>query len=143
MKVIHTKDLPDDRKVKMHAGVSNRILLESDGMGYSLTKTCITPSAGRVFQHYKNHLEACYCVSGKALLTNAVTGQYWAIGPDVTYVLDQNDPHYFEALEETVLICVFNPPLSGQEIHDKNGSYPAPVISTKQTQANYFNPLGA
>lgn len=142
MKVINTNDLPNCRKVKMHAGISNRILLASDGMGYSLTKTCITPKAGKVFQHYKNHLEACYCVSGKALLTNAKTGECWDIGPDITYVLDKNDPHYFEAIEETVLICVFNPPLTGQEIHDKDGSYPAPSVSTEQSQANYFNPLG-
>jgi L-ectoine synthase len=139
MKVIHTNQLPADRKVKFHAGISNRILLAQDGMGYSLTKTVIEPS-NRVFQHYKNHLEACYCVSGKALLTNAITGQYWAIAPDVTYVLDKNDPHYFEALEETVLICVFNPPLSGQEIHDKDGSYP---LQTDQAMAGYFNALGA
>jgi L-ectoine synthase len=139
MKVIHTNDLTADRKVKFHAGISNRILLAQDGMGYSLTKTVIAPG-NRVFQHYKNHLEACYCVSGKALLTNATTGEYWAIAPDVTYVLDKNDPHYFEALEETVLICVFNPPLSGQEIHDKDGSYP---LQTGQAMAGYFNALGA
>jgi len=142
MKVISTKDLPKDRQVTFHSGISNRILLASDGMGYSLTKTVINPNK-RVFQHYKNHLEACYCVSGKALLVNAKTAQYWAIGPDMTYVLDMHDPHYFEALEETVLICVFNPPLTGQEIHDKDGSYPAPEVSTDQAQANYFNPIGA
>lgn len=139
MKVIHTDQLPVDRKVPYHAGVSNRILLASDGMGFGLTKTVIQPEAGNVYQHYKHHLEACYCVSGKALLTNARTGEYWAIGPDTTYVLDKNDPHYFEALEETVLICVFNPPLTGQEIHDRDGSYP---LQTSQAMAGYFSPLG-
>lgn len=140
MKVIYTSELPSERKVKFHAGISNRILLAKDGMGFGLTKTVIKPEAGNVYQHYKNHLEACYCVSGKAILTNAKTDQFWAISPDVTYVLDNNDPHYFEALEETVLICVFNPPLTGQEIHDKDGSYP---IETRETTAGYFNPLGA
>lgn len=154
MKVVHTKDLPESRKVKMHAGVSNRILLAEDNMGFSMTKTVISPDAGRVFQHYKHHLEACYCVSGKALLTNATTGEYWVIAPDVTYVLDKNDPHYFEALEETVLICTFNPPLTGNEIHQEDGSYRSskadggflsPVYDVKRVPiekvtANDYNP---
>lgn len=123
MKVLNVNDLPDSRKVNFHAGISNRILLASDGMGFSLTKTVIQPGI-RAFQHYKNHYEACYCISGKALLESAKTGQYWSIHPGMCYVLDSHDPHYFEALEETVLICVFNPPLVGSEIHDANGSYP-------------------
>lgn len=123
-------------------------------MGFSMTKTVISPEAGRVFQHYKHHLEACYCVSGKAILTNATTGEYWAIAPDVTYVLDKNDPHYFEALEETVLICTFNPPLTGNEIHQEDGSYRSskadggflsPVYDVKRVPidkvtANDYNP---
>lgn len=152
MKIIKTPELPEERKVEFHAGISNRILVANDGMGYTLTKTVIQPSAGRVFQHYRNHLESCYCVSGKALLTHAETGQYWSIGPDTTYVLDNHDPHYFEALEETTLICVFNPPLEGDETHDANGSYPladagfrSPVYDVKrvpieQVTANDYNP---
>lgn len=152
MKVISIKDLPESRKVEFHAGVSNRILLEEDDMGYTMTKTVIQPSAGKVFQHYKNHLETCYCVRGKATLTNSITGEEFEIGPDVTYVLDKNDPHYFEAHEETVLICTFNPPLTGKEIHQEDGSYTSkdsgfksPVYDVKrvpieQVTANDYNP---
>lgn len=124
MKIIKTQELPPERKVRFHSGISNRLLLASDGMGYSLTKTEIE-AGKRVFQHYKNHLEACYCVSGKAILTDAVTGEDILIEPDTTYVLDDYDPHYFEAIEDTVLICVFNPPLKGNEIHKEDGSYDA------------------
>tara|TARA_R110000782_G_scaffold270483_1_gene371824 strand:- start:29077 stop:29451 length:375 start_codon:yes stop_codon:yes gene_type:complete len=124
MKIIKTQELPLERKVRFHSGISNRLLLASDGMGYSLTKTEIE-AGKRVFQHYKNHLEACYCVSGKAILTDAVTGEDILIEPDTTYVLDDYDPHYFEAIEDTVLICVFNPPLKGSEIHKEDGSYDA------------------
>lgn len=151
MKVINIMDLSEDRKVEFHAGISNRILLEKDGMGYTMTKTVIQPSAGKVFQHYKNHLETCYCVIGKATLTNAETGEEFNIGPDVTYVLDKNDPHYFEAHEETVLICTFNPPLTGHEIHQEDGSYSvsdeflSPVYNVKRVPiekvtANDYNP---
>ena len=148
MKVIDVNGLPKDRKVRFHSGVSNRILLENDGMGYSMTKTVIEPGK-RVFQHYKHHLETCYCVSGNATLTNAVTGEEHRIGPDITYVLDKNDPHWFEAHEETVLICTFNPPLTGQEIHQDDGSYDSgfnsPVYNVKrvpieQVTANDYNP---
>jgi quercetin dioxygenase-like cupin family protein len=152
MKIIDINTLPEDRKVKFHAGVSNRILLDSDNMGYTMTKTVIQPDAGKVFQHYKNHLETCYCVSGRATLTNALTGEEFEIKPDVTYVLDKNDPHYFEAHEETVLICTFNPPLTGQEIHQEDGSYAisdkgfvSPVYNVKRVPiekvtANDYNP---
>lgn len=148
MRMIKTQDA---KAVKFHAGVSHRIITKSDNMGFGFHKTVISPDAGKVFQHYKNHLESCYCVSGKALLTNAVTGEYFAIGADMTYVLDNNDPHYFEALEETVLLCVFNPPLTGDEIHQDDGSYASdngfnsPVYSVKrvpitQVTANDYNP---
>lgn len=155
MKVIKTSCLSEDRKVNFHAGVSNRIVLERDGMGFSMTKTVIEPSAGKVFQHYKHHLEACYCVSGNATLTNAVTGEEFNITDDVTYVLDKNDPHYFEAHEKTILICTFNPPLKGHEIHNADGSYDAqddfnggfksPVYDVKRVPiekvtANDYNP---
>ena len=124
MKVIKTQELEKSRVVNCPKGgfTSNRILLESDGMGYGLTKTVIPP--GRVNRwHYKKHLESCYCISGKGILINEKTQEYFSIYPDVTYVLDNNDPHTFEALEEVTLICVFNPPLTGQEVHQEDGSY--------------------
>lgn len=151
MKVIETSALPEDRKVTFHSGVSNRILLKKDGMGFGMTKTVIEPGK-KVFQHYKNHLESCYCVSGRATLTNAITGEEFEITPDVTYVLDKNDPHWFEAHQQTVLICVFNPPLSGQEVHQADGSYAlpdegfrSPVYDVKRVplekvKANDYNP---
>lgn len=150
MKIIKGFDLHSDRVVPYMSGVSNRLLLEEDGMGYTLTKTIVEPGK-RVFQHYKNHLETCYCVTGRATLTNAITGEEHEIVTDVTYVLDKNDPHWFEAHETTILICVFNPPLTGREIHDGEGSYQlsgdhrSPVYDVKmvpieQVTSNDYNP---
>lgn len=152
MKVIVTSELEDSRVVHCPNGgfVSNRILLKTDGMGYGLTKTVIPP--GRVNRwHYKNHLESCYCVSGKGILINERTEESFSIYPDVTYVLDNNDPHTFEAVEEVVLICVFNPPLTGQEVHRDDGSYSlsdeflSPVYNVRRVPigkvtANDYNP---
>ena len=148
MKVLNASSLPADRIVGCPDGgfTSNRLVVESDGMGYSVTKTVIHPGKPHRW-HYQHHLETCYCVSGKGLLINDATKEYFAIGPDSTYVLDQHDPHTFEALEETILICVFNPPLMGDELHDVERSYPwrSPVYSVRsipieKVTANDYNP---
>ena len=150
MKVIRTSELNKERVVKCPKGgfVSNRILLESDNMGYGLTKTVI-PAGETQHWHYKDHLESCYCVSGMAELKDLETGAIHLIEPDVTYALDNNDDHEFTALEETVLICVFNPPLTGGEIHNEDGSYEpehySPVYNVRRVPiekvtANDYNP---
>ena len=123
IKVINYKELEKDRVVNFHAGVSRRIILKKDNLGFGITRTTIFPEIGRVFQHYKNHQEVWYCVSGLGLLTCKETGKEFYIKPGDTYILAENEPHYFEALEETVLICSWNPPLTGKEIHREDGSY--------------------
>lgn len=123
MKVIRINQLEETiREVKGNGFTSFRALLASDNMGFSLHKTVI-PKGGPYKWHYKNHLEACYCIRGKGELTDLTTGVKHIITPDTIYVLNNNDPHTFEALEDTVLISIFNPPCTGQEIHDKDGSY--------------------
>lgn len=125
MKVIDSHKLPKKRIVECPKGgfISHRILLESDKMGYSLTRT-VVPKNGKQFWHYKNHLETCYCVSGLGILTNTKTKEVHYIKSGIAYVLDLHDPHEFEALDDEVeLICVFNPPLKGTEVHKKDGSY--------------------
>lgn len=99
MKIIDINNLPDDRKVKFHSGVSHRILLKSDGMGYTLTRTVIDAGI-RVFQHYKHHLESCLCVSGHATLENAGTGEKFTIKPGICYVLDKYDPHFLRLMKK-------------------------------------------
>jgi len=150
MKVINTSELDKNRIVVCPNGgfVSNRILLESDGMGYTMTKTLIK-AGEKHFWHYKNHLESCYCIKGKGELTNKITGEVFIIEVDSTYVLDKHDPHYFQAFEDVTLICVFNPPLEGKEIHDDNGSYKkeqkSPVynvisVPIEKITSNDYNP---
>jgi len=148
MKILNATQLPDDRVVQCPRGgfTSHRLVVETDGMGYSMTKTVIHPGKPHRW-HYQHHLETCYCVSGKGLLINEATQEIIAVGPDVTYVLDKHDAHTFEALEPTTLICVFNPPLKGDELHDENDSYPwrSPVYSVRsipieKVTANDYNP---
>jgi L-ectoine synthase len=123
MKVRTIKEIEGtERDVKFKEGKSLRILLEKDSMGFSLHKTII-PKGQKGHWHYKNHQEACYCVSGKGILINLDSNTHYTIEKDSTYILDNYDNHTFEALEDVVLISVFNPPVKGQEVHQKDGSY--------------------
>lgn len=151
MKVYDVNNLDGERIVSCPKGnfVSHRILLEKDNMGYTMTKTVIN-KGGPYFWHYKDHLESCYCVSGNGVLLNKKTGEEYNISADVTYVLDNNDPHEFTALTEVILICVFNPPLTGSEVHLDDGSYEpsgyrSPVYNVKRVpiekiKSNDYNP---
>jgi len=51
------------------------------------------------------------------------TGQKHKIKPGVVYVLDKNDAHTLRASKELKLACVFNPPITGKEVHNADGAY--------------------
>lgn len=126
MKIITIEHLEEtSRQVQCPNGgfTSYRVLVKSDHMGFSLHKTVI-PAGPPQKWHYKHHLEACYCIAGKGVLTNLDNGERYLIVPDRVYVLDKHDPHTFQALEDVVLISVFNPPVVGNEVHGPDGSYP-------------------
>lgn len=150
MKIINSNAMPEDRVVECPKGefVSNRILLESDGLGYSMTKTEI-PAGTKATWQYKHHLESCYCVSGSGVLVDILENENHEITPGVTYALDKHDKHSLWAKTDMVLICVFNPPLTGREVHSEDKSYPksklSPVYSVKsipieKVTANDYNP---
>lgn len=125
MKILTAEMLMDtEREVNCPNGgfVSRRFLLESDNLGYTITHTTITPGMSQRW-HYKNHFESCYCIKGYGILTDVKTGVDYTITPGVMYVLDDHDEHIFKASVETILLCVFNPPLKGREVHLPDGSY--------------------
>ena len=39
---------------------------------------------------------------------------------------NKHDRHILRAAKTMRLICIFNPALTGKEVHDENGGYPAP-----------------
>lgn len=125
MNVIRNKDVAGTKQ-EVHCPnggfVSFRYLIEKDGMGFSVHRTEI-PKGKPQHWHYKNHLEACYCVSGQGLLRNLKTRELFYIKPGTLYALDKHDDHTFEAVEDVVLISIFNPPVTGNEVHQEDGSY--------------------
>lgn len=102
--------------------ISYRLLTESDNMGFTVCKTVI-PKGGPHHWHYTKHQEACYCISGHGLLLNKETSEEFHITPDTIYILDNHDDHEFTAFTDVILISVFNPPLTGHELHKEDGSY--------------------
>ncbi len=101
---------------------STRLLLKDDNMGFSFHITTIYKGAD--FQmHYQNHLESVYCMSGKGEVETLDDGKKYPIEPGTLYILDKHDKHVLRAFEEMKMACVFNPPLTGKEVHNAEGAY--------------------
>ncbi|WP_116365186.1 ectoine synthase [Parahaliea mediterranea] len=101
---------------------SVRMLLKDDNMGFSFHITTIY--AGADFgMHYQNHLESVYCMSGEGEVETVADGKKYPIKPGTLYILDKNDKHILRATKEMKMACVFNPPLHGTEVHNKEGAY--------------------
>ena len=103
--------------------VSARILLKSDNMGFSFHETTIFANT-ETHIWYKNHLEAVYCIEGEGEVETIADGKIHPIKPGTMYALNDHDEHYLRAFSELRLVCVFNPPLAGGEVHLADGSYP-------------------
>lgn len=115
-----------DKEVEAPNGnwVSRRFLLASDKMGFSFHETIIKAGT-KTHIHYKNHLEAVYCVAGDGKIESLKDGKTYEIYDGVMYALNEHDEHYLYGGESDMrLICVFNPPITGKEVHDKDGVYP-------------------
>jgi L-ectoine synthase len=106
-------------------GLSRRFLLESDGMGYSLTDTIVNKGT-RSLLEYQNHLEACYCIEGRGSVVE-LDGTEHIIEPGTMYALDKRDAHYLVASddEDLRLVCMFTPALQGEEHHDFSSGDPS------------------
>lgn len=101
---------------------STRLLLKDDKMGFSFHITTIYEGAD--FQmHYQNHLESVYCMSGEGEVETLSDGKVYPIKPGTVYILNEHDKHILRATKEMKMACVFNPPVIGNEVHNKDGAY--------------------
>jgi len=91
-------------------------------MGFSLHHTIVKEMC-ELELHYKNHLEAVYCISGEGKLRNLETGEVHRLRSGVLYALNKHEKHLIISENEMHMICVFNPPLTGEEVHNEEGSY--------------------
>jgi L-ectoine synthase len=111
------RKLDSVKNVDWGNGQSRRFLLESDGVGYTVTDTIV--NAGTTSRlEYKNHLESCYCIEGSGAVVE-LDGTRHEIVPGTLYCLDKHDAHDLIANPEgdMRLVCMFTPALTGDEAH--------------------------
>jgi len=113
-------DTADD--VDTAAWNSRRLLLHKDGMGFSMHDTLIKAGTETLIW-YQNHVEAVYCIEGEGEI-EVIGGETYPLSPGTLYALNGHEKHYLRAKSQLRTICVFNPPLSGREVHDERGTYP-------------------
>ncbi len=121
-----------ERDVSGEGWTSRRLLLGGDRMGFSLHDTLIHPGTP-IHMEYRNHLEAVYCVEGRGTLTVVRTGEKITVAPGTVYALNLHDKHVLEAETTMRMVCVFNPPVTGTEVHDETGAYPLVEAETART----------
>ena len=112
-----------DQEVDAGNWTSRRFLLRRDGMGFSMHDTVIRAGT-ETFIWYANHLEAVYCVEGEGEVELVATGEVFPIRPGTLYALDRHETHLLRGHTDMRMVCVFNPPLTGKEVHDTDGVYP-------------------
>ena len=124
--IVRTLDdvIGTEHDVATEAWNSRRLLLAKDGMGFSLHDTLVEPGLD-LEMRYENHLEAVYCIEGEGHIQVLPDGPTYAIIPGTVYALDRHDHHILRATTRMRMVCVFNPPVTGNEVHDENGAYPA------------------
>ncbi|PSM39772.1 L-ectoine synthase [Streptomyces dioscori] len=100
-------------------GLSHRLLLQADRMGFSFCHTVVRAGTKSRLE-YRRHLEACYCITGRGWISLPDGSATHELRPGVLYALDQHDAHFLTAAPDAdlELISVFNPPLQGGERHN-------------------------
>ncbi len=112
-----------DADIKTENWRSKRIVLAKEGVGFSVHET--TLYAGTVNRFwYANHIEAVFVVAGEGEITELDNGKTHQLAPGSLYLLNDHDKHEVRPRTEMRVVCVFNPPVTGREVHDENGVYP-------------------
>ncbi|WP_067536593.1 ectoine synthase [Nocardia crassostreae] len=109
---------------------SKRIVLGGDGVGFSFHETTIDADSVHEF-HYRNHVEAVWLIEGEGTLTDLDNGVTYQLGPGSMYLLNGHERHRLDVRTRMRMLCVFNPPVTGQEVHDENGVYPLVAVPTQ------------
>jgi len=123
-----------DRDIRGPTFDSRRLLLRRDGMGFSFHDTLIDAGTETLIW-YVHHLEAVYCIEGEGEI-ELDDGRRFDIRAGTLYGLDGHEKHMLRARTQMRMICVFNPPLNGNEVHDKDGVYPLIVDEPETRVAN-------
>ncbi|GEK86079.1 ectoine synthase [Microbacterium aerolatum] len=102
---------------------SKRIVLAREGVGFSVHETTLYAGTESEFC-YQNHIEAVFIVEGEGEIEDLATGEVHQLSPGSLYLLNDHDRHRVRPRTQMRTVCVFNPPVTGREVHDENGVYP-------------------
>ncbi len=112
-----------ERDIRTQNWRSRRIVLAKDGVGFSVHETVLYAGTVNDFW-YANHVESVMVIEGEGRLIDKDTGRSYELRPGTLYLLDGHEHHRLLPRTDMRTICVFNPPVTGREVHDKNGVYP-------------------
>lgn len=112
-----------DRDVQTDTWASRRLILQDDGVGFSVHDT-VMKAGTETTMWYKNHIEAVYCIEGQGTVEDLASGQIHALRPGTLYLLNEHDRHVVRPTTDVRMVCVFNPACTGREVHDAHGAYP-------------------
>lgn len=114
---------------------SKRIILAREGVGFSVHETTLYAGTDSEFC-YENHIEAVFVVEGEGEIEDLGTGEVHELRPGTLYLLNNHDRHRVRPRTDIRTVCVFNPPVTGSEVHDENGVYPL-VVPEQATVPQY------
>ena len=117
-------DTEDD--IKTPNWRSKRVVLARNQVGFSVHETTLYAGTVNDFW-YANHVEAVFVTEGEGELLDKETGTTYQLGPGSLYLLDGHEHHQLRPRTQMRTVCVFNPPVTGREVHDENGVYPLVV----------------
>ena len=112
-----------ERDIRTQNWRSRRIVLAKDGVGFSVHETVLYAGTVNDFW-YANHVESVMVIEGEGRLIDKDTGRSYELRPGTLYLLDGHEHHRLLPKTDIRTLCVFNPPVTGREVHDKNGVYP-------------------
>ncbi|MDQ4094086.1 MAG: ectoine synthase [Actinomycetota bacterium] len=121
-----------DRDVQTPNWRSRRIVLAKENVGFSVHETTVYAGTVNDFW-YANHVEAVFVIEGEGELLDKETGEIHQLGPGSLYLLDGHEHHQLRPRTTMRMVCVFNPPVTGREVHDEHGGYPLCVETAPAT----------
>ena len=112
-----------ERDVRTPNWRSKRIVLAGDRVGFSVHETVLDAGSVNDFW-YAHHIEAVFVTEGEGELYDKDNDVTYQLGPGSLYLLNGHEHHQLRPRTQMRTICVFNPPVTGREVHDENGVYP-------------------
>lgn len=122
-----------DRDVRTPNWRSVRLVLAREGVGFSMHETTLDAGSVNDFW-YANHIEGVFVVEGEGELLDKETGITYQLGPGSLYLLNGHEHHQLRPKTTMRTVCVFNPPVTGREVHDERGVYPL-IVEDPPTEA--------